>query len=431
MINNGQSQPTLSTKNVLGLGAVGGTIALLWSKIVSLFDLMLSVFIEQLYVPYPLDVASYLKDNSYFSFRWKSDLIQRSMYLKKWKTRRTCYFVTKTRGIFIGKKWWGICSLHGDTLYFFRWSKFFQKHSEFIYKDIMSLDHEEFRNNFYIKHVCGSQNTHSDRDSSRDLGDTAKSASAGDDYDSERSFVRKVKSGMIEPLYLSKEDFDFENELRDNIFSDYYLSDNLKSIVTSSKKWIQHEKWFKERNITWKRGICLYGEPGCGKSSFVLRLCKFLGIPLYVYSLPTLSNSEFIHKWNSMNKPSIALFEDFDSVFDMRKNVSDVGNFQNKLTFDTVLNAIDGTNSCDGIITIVTTNHIDKLDTALLRSGRIDDIIEVKTVDEGGKLFIAKKILNGHGNLCEELLKTTDEKESNADFENRCIKKALEYFWNN
>lgn len=429
MLNNDQP-PSLSTKNVLSLGAVGGTIALLWSKITSIFDLLLSVFIEQINVPYELDVSSYLTENSFFSFRWKSDLMQRSMYLKKWKTRRTCYFVYKTKGIFIGKKWWGICSLSGRTLYFFRWSKFFQKNSKFIYEDIMSLEHEELRNNFYIKHVCGtSYKKNSDSESPR-LDEPEAVSTITEDCDSERSFVRKIKSGMLEPLYLSKDDFDFENDLRDNIFSDYYLSDTLKSIVKNSKKWIQHEKWFKERNITWKRGICLHGEPGCGKSSFVLRLCKYLGVPLYVYSLPTLSNGEFIQKWNSMNKPSVALFEDFDSVFDLRKNVSDVGNFQNKLTFDTVLNAIDGTNSCDGIITIVTTNHLNKLDPALLRSGRIDDIIEVTTVDEDGKLFIAKKILNGHGNLCEELMSTTNEEESNAEFENRCIKQALEHFWN-
>jgi len=43
-----------------------------------------------------------------------------------------------------------------------------------------------------------------------------------------------------------------------------------------------------------------------------------------------------------------------------------------ELTFSGFLNALDGIRSKDGTITIMTTNHKEKLDPALIRPGRCD-----------------------------------------------------------
>jgi mitochondrial chaperone BCS1 len=42
-----------------------------------------------------------------------------------------------------------------------------------------------------------------------------------------------------------------------------------------------------------------------------------------------------------------------------------------------ILNSMDGMQTPDGLKFIVTTNHLDKLDPAIVRPGRIDDVIEV------------------------------------------------------
>ena len=59
----------------------------------------------------------------------------------------------------------------------------------------------------------------------------------------------------------------------------------------------------------------------------------------------------------------------------------------------------------------------------------MDDHIEFKTFGKTRKEFIAQKILNGHVSLYRSILKSTTPKESNAEFENRCIQIALEEFW--
>ena len=66
---------------------------------------------------------------------------------------------------------------------------------------------------------------------------------------------------------------------------------------------------------------------------------------------------------------SIVLIEDIDCVFVERKATEDK---PNKLTFSGLLNAIDGVAAGEGRILFATTNHIERLDPALIRPGRID-----------------------------------------------------------
>lgn len=47
-----------------------------------------------------------------------------------------------------------------------------------------------------------------------------------------------------------------------------------------------------------------------------------------------------------------------------------------------ILNCLDGFNNPEGLIVIMTTNYPDKLDCALLRSGRIDMNIELTYLDK-------------------------------------------------
>jgi chaperone BCS1 len=64
---------------------------------------------------------------------------------------------------------------------------------------------------------------------------------------------------------------------------------------------------------------------------------------------------------------SIVLLEDIDTIVAGRKMQGDVG-----VSFSGLLNALDGVASRPGIITVLTTNHFEKLDPALIRTGRID-----------------------------------------------------------
>lgn len=71
---------------------------------------------------------------------------------------------------------------------------------------------------------------------------------------------------------------------------------------------------------------------------------------------------------NKAPSKSIILIEDVDAMFEGRKNTINA----NALTYSGFLNTIDGVRSQEGRMVIMTTNHKEKLDPALLRPGRID-----------------------------------------------------------
>jgi chaperone BCS1 len=68
---------------------------------------------------------------------------------------------------------------------------------------------------------------------------------------------------------------------------------------------------------------------------------------------------------------SIMLLEDIDAAF-AKRNQTDNQGYQSMLTFSGLLNALDGVASAEERIVFMTTNHIERLDPALVRPGRID-----------------------------------------------------------
>ncbi|XP_069472951.1 mitochondrial chaperone BCS1 [Ambystoma mexicanum] len=150
-----------------------------------------------------------------------------------------------------------------------------------------------------------------------------------------------------------------------------------EKIVQDVKGFINNPKWYSERGIPYRRGYLLYGPPGCGKSSFITALAGELEYSICLMSLSdsSLSDDRLNHLLSVAPQQSIILLEDVDAAFVSR----DIGT-QNptayqgmgRLTFSGLLNALDGVASSEARIVFMTTNHIDRLDPALIRPGRVD-----------------------------------------------------------
>ncbi len=78
--------------------------------------------------------------------------------------------------------------------------------------------------------------------------------------------------------------------------------------------------------------------------------------------------------------------EDIDCAFIDRKDGDDK---RSKVTFSGLLNAIDGVAAGEGRLLFATTNHIERLDPALIRPGRIDRkvFIGFATHEQAARLF--------------------------------------------
>lgn len=129
-------------------------------------------------------------------------------------------------------------------------------------------------------------------------------------------------------------------------------------------------QWYIDRGIPYRRGYLLYGPPGCGKSSFITALAGELKYNICVLNLNErgLTDDRLNHLMSTAPPRSLILLEDVDAAFIKRDPKMD----HYSVTFSGLLNALDGVASTEERITFMTTNHLHRLDPALVRPGRVD-----------------------------------------------------------
>jgi len=142
-------------------------------------------------------------------------------------------------------------------------------------------------------------------------------------------------------------------------------------------------KDYVKHGIPYKMNILLHGSPGVGKTSLIHTIASICDASICNVNINNeLKEEDMVRALanvSSYDKSSIVVIEDIDCIFTERKK-GDTHN--NNLTMSGLLNCLDGFNNPEGLIVIITTNFPDKLDNALVRSGRIDLNIELTHLDK-------------------------------------------------
>lgn len=241
------------------------------------------------------------------------------------------------------------------------------------------------------------------------------------------------------PIFVTSEDLTRNNQ---NLRQNLYIPPNLQTVKKEIDFFLKSQLWFKERGLVWKRGYILYGPPGTGKTSFVRSIAEEHKLPLHNFNLASFHNREFISRWKSLSSRGsmfIALFEDLDSVFHGRENITNVQGSEPGMTFDTLLNCLDGADKAGGALVFINTNDYSKLDSALYqfnsdgsevasRPGRIDRAIEFSYIENEGKKLIANRIFKGMEHLIAPTIKKHSGKLTPAQFEEICKRLAMEEY---
>jgi hypothetical protein len=193
-------------------------------------------------------------------------------------------------------------------------------------------------------------------------------------------------------------------------FDKLFLEPHVSMYVEQAREWQRLRNWYTERRIPWRRGWLLHGPGGCGKSSLARAIAEDFEYPLYRFHLSTLSDQEFIREWQNMQKPCVALFEDFDAVFNGRESMTK----HKSLSFDCILNQISGVDLVEGVFLIITTNCIDKIDPAIgvacdrgglsSRPGRVDTVIEMGAMSEINRRRMALVTLKDWPHLIDDVV---------------------------
>lgn len=149
-----------------------------------------------------------------------------------------------------------------------------------------------------------------------------------------------------------------------------------ESLVADVKDFLQSSHWYYDRGIPYRRGYLLHGPPGSGKSSLINALAGELDYNICVLNLSErgLTDDRLNHLLTNLPERSIALLEDVDAAFASRSRAqtAEDGYRGANVTFSGLLNALDGVASGEERIIMLTTNHRERLDTALVRPGRVD-----------------------------------------------------------
>jgi hypothetical protein len=164
-----------------------------------------------------------------------------------------------------------------------------------------------------------------------------------------------------------RKDKDLHAQIQSASLDALVLPGTLKAdLVADFEGFFAAREQYVRYGVAWKRGILLLGPPGNGKTHAVKALVNRLGRPcLYVRSFKSErgtihTNIGHVFKKARDASPCLLVLEDLDTLVD-----------KDNLSF--FLNEMDGFAANEGILTVATTNHPEKLDSALLdRPSRFD-----------------------------------------------------------
>ncbi|KAG8811349.1 hypothetical protein FRC17_002513 [Serendipita sp. 399] len=180
----------------------------------------------------------------------------------------------------------------------------------------------------------------------------------------------------------------------------------IEMLLADAKDFLRSEKWYASRGIPWRRGFLLHGTPGSGKSSLIHSIAGELALDVYIVSLSAswVNDASLTSLLGRIPARSILLLEDIDAAFtrstsrdtdstgvpdsskaataETKKEAESKAADTNTLTLSGLLNALDGMQASEARILFCTTNHLERLDPALSRPGRMDVWIEFRNASK-------------------------------------------------
>lgn len=162
---------------------------------------------------------------------------------------------------------------------------------------------------------------------------------------------------------------------------------------------IEHPDKFYKFGMEPSKGVLFYGPPGCGKTLLakaVANECSanFISIKgpelLTMYFGESEANVREVFDKARQSSPCVLFFDELDSIGVARGNsVGDAGGASDRV-INQLLTEIDGVGAKKNIFFVGATNRPDILDEALLRPGRLDQLIYIPLPDAKSRANILK-----------------------------------------
>ena len=165
---------------------------------------------------------------------------------------------------------------------------------------------------------------------------------------------------------------------------------------------IEHPEKFEKFGMSPSRGVLFYGPPGCGKTLLakaVANECQanFISIKgpeiLTMWFGESEANVRDIFSKARAAAPCVLFFDELDSIAQQRGGHSGDGGGAGDRVMNQLLTEMDGVGSKKNVFIIGATNRPDIIDTALMRPGRLDQLIYIPMPDYDSRLSILQSVL--------------------------------------
>eukprot|EP00598_Pedospumella_elongata_P002275 CAMPEP_0184973256 /NCGR_PEP_ID=MMETSP1098-20130426/5120_1 /TAXON_ID=89044 /ORGANISM="Spumella elongata, Strain CCAP 955/1" /LENGTH=807 /DNA_ID=CAMNT_0027495703 /DNA_START=104 /DNA_END=2527 /DNA_ORIENTATION=+ len=199
---------------------------------------------------------------------------------------------------------------------------------------------------------------------------------------------------------------------------------------------IEHPEKFEKFGMSPSRGVLFYGPPGCGKTLLakaVANECQANFISIKGPELLTMwfgeseSNVRDCFAKARAAAPCVLFFDELDSIAQQRGGSQGDGGGAGDRVMNQLLTEMDGVGAKKNVFIIGATNRPDIIDPALMRPGRLDQLIYIPMPDYESRLSILRAVLRKspiNKDVDLQYLAAQTEKFTGADLTEICQRAA-------
>jgi mitochondrial chaperone BCS1 len=189
-----------------------------------------------------------------------------------------------------------------------------------------------------------------------------------------RSHVRRL--GVQSVLYTYDDGWNYVEGYAPRVLESVILQPGEKEkLIEDMGRFQRSKQRYEELGVPYHRGYLFHGLPGTGKTSLVSALAAHFGLSIYVINLGEFNDRTLMSAVNQVPANCVLLFEDIDCMrgSQSRQGPNPNGGEAGTMSPGTKENtSMNGVHAPSAVLFVMTTNHVEKLDAALLRPGRVD-----------------------------------------------------------